>query len=123
MVDANGAGTSVRERVLRTVRSASRRVREGIWLLPQGAVAATAAWVIPKYALTTTSERTSGRAPGPPRHPRDGRLLRHATFLLPDDHARDGILAAFERHEREVVETEHGPRTHLSRNALVSELG
>jgi uncharacterized membrane protein YgaE (UPF0421/DUF939 family) len=51
MVGANAAETSLAGRALRMAANAVRRVRDSVWLLLQGTLAATAAWVIAKYGL------------------------------------------------------------------------
>ena len=51
MADADAAGTSLRQRALRAVAEAGRRVVTAAWPILQGTVAATAAWLIAKYGL------------------------------------------------------------------------
>ena len=51
MFDADVAAHSLRWRTLEAVEGAVQRVRNGFWVLLQGTVAATAAWVIAKYGL------------------------------------------------------------------------
>ena len=55
--------------------------------------------------------------------PTGSAALRHATFLLPDESAREEALAGLQAHDHEVNETEHGPMTRdPSGNTLVLEL-